>query len=110
MTGVNRATDLCKCRAFELLLVLLMIIFHLVGVDDTAAVLCGIPRITLHPILLLDPSLVLLPQVLLTANTGWAAPTPIGFPRGLTLLTINLATNTTQVDHMAESRHNMYKV
>lgn len=78
--------------------------FDPVGVDDMAAGLCGIPRITLHPILCLDPSLILLPQVLLTADTGWA-PIPTGCTGGLTRLTITLATITTQVDHMLESRH-----
>lgn len=67
-----------------------------VGADDMAAGLCGTPRITLHPIPCLDPYLVLLPLVLLTADTGWA-PIFTGLTEGLTLLTISLATNTTQV-------------
>lgn len=77
-----------------------------VGADDMAAGLCGIPRIALHPILCLDPSLTPLLQVLLTADTGWA-PIPKGRMGGRTRLTITLATITTQVDSMPESREMM---
>lgn len=55
---------------------------------------CGIPRII--PIPCPDPSPVLLPQVLLTADTGWA-PHSTGLMGGRTR-----ATNTTQVDHTRE--------
>lgn len=67
-----------------------------------AAGLCGIPRITLHPIPCLDPSLVLLPQVLLTTETG-LAPIPTSHMGNFTLL--NLTMTTTQVDYMLENKH-----
>lgn len=60
-----------------------------------AAGLCGIPGMALHPIPCADPILVLLPQVLLTANIGWA---PI--PTGGGLIHPTIAINTTQVDYM----------
>lgn len=78
------------------------VVFDPVGADNMAVGLRGMPRITLHPIPYPDPSLVLLPQVLLTANTG-SAPIPTDRTGGLTRLTITLATSTTQVDQMLEN-------
>lgn len=78
-------------------------VFDPVVVDDMAVGLCGIPRISLHPVPCLDPSLILLPRVLLTVNTGLAL-IPTGLKEGRTRLTIILAITTTQVEYMQESR------
>lgn len=51
--------------------------------------------VALHPVLGLDPSLILLLHVLM-AVIEWVA-IPTGLTRGHTHLTITLATNTTQV-------------
>lgn len=72
-------------------------VFDPAAVGDMAAGLCGIPGMALHLIQCADPILVLLPQVLLTANIGWA-PIPTGHTGGLIHPTI--AINTTQVDYM----------
>jgi len=74
-----------------------------------AAGRCGIPRLTLHPTLCVHPSLVLLTLVLLAANIKWA-PISTGCTRGPTLLTINLATSTSQVDHMLDRSGEMWSL
>lgn len=70
-----------------------------------AAGLCGILRMDLLPIPYLDHSLVLLPQVLLTANTGRS---PAGHMGGLIPLIATLATAPTQVEHVLQSRHDAF--
>lgn len=84
-----------------------MNVFYPVGVDDMAAGLCGIPRMVHHHIPYLDHCLVLLLQVLLTANTGGSPSSHTG---SLTPLTVTLATTTTQVDHVLESRHVVFNM
>lgn len=72
----------------------------LVEVDNMVAV-------SLHRVLGLDPSLILLLHVL-TAVIEWVA-IPTGFTRGHTRLTITLATNTTQVFENQQQEMQMQK-
>ena len=79
--------------------VALNVVLFPVGVDDMEAGLCGIPRMSLHSILHLDPYLVL--RAPHRADIGWTAILT-GLTGGLTLPTIILIPLTTQVDFLPD--------
>lgn len=103
--GLSIVWDLAKTKGHYNLMSFFFFLF-LVGVDDMAAVLCGIPRMALHPVPCLTPCLVL--QVLLQKNVGWTA-THSGHRGGVIPLSVTHSRRMTQV-HLMPEGNMMYTV